>query len=128
VLLYTIEKGATNDSFVQKSLHFEGRVDVSQRSSLHSVLFDTLLSCDHLVVNFDKVSEFDASLILLLCSAHQTTKLLNKQLTIQGKGSMSFMSVHEKGICPKGRGCFLESCYLRERAWLIGINTLERGV
>ncbi len=114
-LLYTIEKCRSSNSSVQKTVHVEGSVVLSQRLNLQSILLDALLSCDHLVVNLDEVSEIDGSFMVLLCSAHQSAELLHKRLTIQGKGSRSFTSACEKWLCPKKDHCLLENCYLRGR-------------
>lgn len=108
VLTCTIEKDMSTDSYMQKTLHVEGRADLSQRSELHSKLLDALLGCNHLIVNLDKVSRFDGWLIALLCSVNKTSELLNKRLTIQGMepGALG------KGLCPKSEHCLLDNCLL----------------
>jgi hypothetical protein len=101
----------------KKTLLFEGIVDLSQESNLQPILLDTLISCDHLVVNLEKVTEVNGSLLLLLCSLHQTTQHISKRLTIQVSESGPFNCTNVKALCPRSINCLLEHCFLRERVY-----------
>lgn len=115
MLLYSIEEGHRSDHAVRKILHLEGSADSDQRMGLHSILLDLLTSCDHLVVDFNKVSVFDGSFIDLLCSVHQTTKFLNKSLEIQKNESGAFSNAFEQTRCPKSGYCLIENCFLMKK-------------
>jgi ABC-type transporter Mla MlaB component len=115
VLLYSIKESCSSDLSIQKTLHVEGRVVSSRKSNLHSVLLDALMSSDHLVVNLEKVTEFDGSFLLLLCSLHQTAQHICKLLTI--RVNEAFSCEHEKSLCPRSMNCLLEHCFLREGAY-----------
>jgi hypothetical protein len=117
VLVFSNEENSRADFPKKKTLHFEGIVDLSQKSNLQPILLDTLINCDHLVVNLEKVTEFNDLLLLLLCSLHQTAQHIYKQLTIQVNNSGPFNSAYEKALCPRSMNCLLEHCFLRERAY-----------
>ena len=96
MLVFSNEENSRADFPKKKTLHFEGIVDLSQKS---------------------KVTEFNGALLLLLCSLHQTTQHFYKQLTIQVSEPGPFNSTYEKALCPRSVNCLLEHCFLRERAY-----------
>lgn len=105
MLTYTVEHIDSETSGVRKTLHVEGRAVMDQRLKLHAVLMDVLRSCDHLLVDINKVTDFDYSFVILICSMHRTAKLFRKKLTIQGTGTSSFSKA-----CEHLGGIYSKSC------------------
>ncbi|HTP65117.1 MAG TPA: STAS domain-containing protein [Geobacteraceae bacterium] len=87
MLIYTIEHDRGLKQLVRKTLHVEGKVDSRQRERLKTIFFDALSSSDHLIVNIEKVEEFDNSFSALITSIRNTAKFLGKRLTIKGKAA-----------------------------------------
>ena len=112
MLLYTtVEKGSRKDSFKQKTLHIEGTAVASQLDDVKNKLLETLLSCHHLLVNVEDVKKLEGWLVVLLCSVHATSVLLNKRVSIEGLESGEL----NKDLCPKCSSCLFDNCYLQRR-------------
>jgi ABC-type transporter Mla MlaB component len=109
---HTIIEEWSSGTSLQKTLYLAGTIAAGQKLDLQTLMLETLLSCDHLVVNCDKVTAFDNDFIVLLCSVHQTTQRLNKRLTITEDGPLSFSRACNKTICPKSGRCLIENCLL----------------
>ncbi len=117
MLIYTIEHNPGQGPFVQKRLHIRGKADATQWERLQTVFFDSLNSCDHLIVNIENVDEYDYSFTMLICSTRRNAQLLGKRLTIEGKETDSFPCMYAFARHEPNRTCSFsrcDPCYLEE--------------
>ncbi len=89
MLIYTIKCKPGQGGLVEKRLHIRGRADATQWENLRTVFFDSLDSCDHLVVNIENVEGLTYPLAVLICSTRRSAQFLGKRLTVVGKASDS---------------------------------------
>ncbi len=115
MLVYTIEHNLSLGAFVEKRLHITGKIDSSQWERLGMLLFDSLCSSDHLIVNIENDEEFDYQFSVLICSALKSAHLLGKRLTVEGKAAGLFPCMHAGPEQERNKGCALSPanpCYL----------------
>jgi hypothetical protein len=117
MLTYTIEHNRGASPFVHKTLYIEGTADPSEREKLNTIFFDALGQTEHLVMNLDRLSEFDCTFVMLTCFLHKTARLLKKRLTVQGCQLENFICEYEETVQWKEQSCKLantSTCYLWE--------------
>lgn len=117
MLTYFVERGRSEKNSGEKILHIEGDIASGDLEKLNTYFFDALNSSEHLIVNIEKICDFDCSFIILVCSIRKTAQLLNKQLTIRGKSIGNFFCEHEQALHAKNQRCMFATtpnCYLWE--------------
>ncbi len=117
MLIYSIEQDIVQGIPVQKTLHIKGKADSSQWERLRAVFFDSLTSCEHLIVNIENVKEYDYSFTILICSSQRTAQLLGKRLSIVGKAADSFPCMYEHALHSQNKECSFspgKNCFLWE--------------
>jgi anti-anti-sigma factor len=82
-----------------------GELTVQHADELKAALMRSLDAVDHLILNFDRVTEIDLSCLQLLCSAHRTSAKLRKQLTIAGNHCNMLKQVIEAAGYSRHIGC-----------------------
>ena len=114
MLIYSIENMLKSG---KKTIYINGNVDSSHWEQLRTVFFDALSKCEHLVINIERIGEYDDSFTLLICSTRKSAQHLGKQLTIQGRAEDAFPCIFEFSLHNQGRECRLSpanTCYLWE--------------
>jgi len=95
------------------ALILSGEMTVRQVSELRTVLAQSLASVNRLALRLEDVGDMDLSFLQLLCSAHKTSALLMKELTLVAPAPSFTRAVREAGYvshsrCTQGiaEGCF----------------------
>jgi ABC-type transporter Mla MlaB component len=98
------------------ALSLSGEITVRHVSELRPVLVRSLASVNRLALRLEDVGEVDLSFLQLLCSAHKTSSLLMKELTLVAPAPSFTRAVREAGYvshsrCTQGKaeGCFWTS-------------------
>jgi ABC-type transporter Mla MlaB component len=123
MLVYTVRQRDADTSKVEKALYMEGDAVASQMERLRSICLDALYDSDCLVIDLEKVDDFDASFVFLICSVRRSAQMLHKELRIKGMEAESFICVHKSTMQSAGKRCMFAAsapCYL----W----NSLDNGV
>jgi anti-anti-sigma regulatory factor len=89
MVLYTVIPGKNAQSS-QMTLHVEGKVNSGNWEKLRELCLDALRTSDDLVLNLEKVSDYDFSLGIFVCLLRRSVLLLGKRLTVQGSQDGSF--------------------------------------
>lgn len=85
-----------------------GELTIRHADELRAALMRSLDAVDHLILNLDRVTEFDLSCLQLLCSAHRTSTKMKKQLTINANQSDALRKVIEAAGFLRHIGCALD--------------------
>ncbi len=71
-------------------LTINGELTIQNAAALQGALIESLEGTEHLVLNFENVTEVDISCLQLLCSAHSTIIKLNRSFTINSSCPEAF--------------------------------------
>lgn len=105
MVAYTISSARQEDSSVRTSLHIEGNVTSEDWDRLRELCIDVLKNSEQMVLNVEKVSNFDYSFSVLICLLRRTVQLLKKRLTIVGESKHLFLCVYEIAMKSNSVGC-----------------------
>jgi hypothetical protein len=115
MVVYTVQCGKSL-SASQTTLHVEGKVSARNWERLREFCLDALKSSDDLVLNLEKVSEYDFSLSIFVCLLRRTVLLQGKRLKVHGTQEGAFCVYEAAGAPGKNRCLFTgaHTCSLHE--------------
>jgi anti-anti-sigma regulatory factor len=103
MVVYTVMRGR-NENPARLTLHVEGEVTSDNWEKLRAFCLDALRSSDDLVLNLEKVGDYDFSLGILVCLLRRTVLLLGKRLTVLGRQD-EFFCEYEATLGSVARRC-----------------------
>jgi anti-anti-sigma regulatory factor len=86
-------------------LLIEGILTVDRAEELRKALLDALNKVNHVKFDLEKVTSIDLSCLQLLCSAHRTASLMNKEFSQSGSSSEAFKKTVTSAGLPRSIGC-----------------------
>jgi anti-anti-sigma regulatory factor len=86
-------------------LFMEGDLTVTRAEELKNALLDALKRVQHVHFNLEKATAVDLSCLQLLCSAHRTAALMNKEFSQSGGNSEAFIKTVTSAGYPRSIGC-----------------------
>ena len=90
-------------------LRLAGELLIHDACRLRSMLIESFNKADRIEIDASSVTEADVSCLQLLCSAHRTSKLMNKFFGLSENASASFKkSVRQAGYA-RPSGCVLDT-------------------
>jgi ABC-type transporter Mla MlaB component len=94
-------------------LTIEGELTIAHAAELRTILIKSLESADTVQLRLESVKDVDLSCLQLLCAAHRSALISNKNLTLGSRGSEAFRQAVENAGYSRHLGCDLdisESC------------------
>lgn len=88
-------------------LSLDGEVTIMHANELKVALLNSFNKTNHITLNFEKTTAVDLTCLQLLCSAHKTSRQMQKQLTITGCSEPFKRAVADAGYTYVN-GCVLE--------------------
>lgn len=86
-------------------LFMEGDLTIDRAEELKNTLLDALDKVSDVHFNIEKVTSMDLSCLQLLCSAHRTASLMNKEFSQSGGSSEAFKKTVTSAGYPRSIGC-----------------------
>ncbi len=130
MLAYTITSRTGKRNLRKTTLHLEGSATFCSEEKLHSIFFNAVENSDQLVINLERLTEFDYSLVMLLCATHKMAELFSKKISLQG-GMPEVRGALAKAVCSsRQKGCiFVKSrpCILKENLAVFDDNLRQSG-
>lgn len=86
-------------------LTIDGALTADHVSELKEFLIKALTNAEHLVFNFEKVTEVSPHCFQVLCLAHKIAEKLNKHLVLNGGLPAVFLRAAATAGCDRRNGC-----------------------
>lgn len=115
MVVYTVMRGSHSESSVT-ALHIEGKVSSVDWGKLREFCLDALKNCDELVLNLEKVGEYDFSLGFFVCLFRKAAQLSGKRLSVRGSQE-GIRCIYETPLDSEALRCSFtggSSCTLKE--------------
>jgi ABC-type transporter Mla MlaB component len=90
-------------------LTIRGELTIAYAAEFRALLIQSLENTDTVQLRLEGVKEVDLSCLQLLCSAHRSALISNKNLTLNSRGSDAFRQAVENAGYSRHLGCDLDS-------------------
>ncbi|MBP7460666.1 MAG: STAS domain-containing protein [Candidatus Delongbacteria bacterium] len=102
----------------QITLQIEGELSINDALNLRDSLSQAIDYRKPILIDLDRVTEFDLTAFQLFCSAHRTAMAQGIRLRIQPQNSKQFLEIIEQIGYPRQLGC--NESNPQDCLWIIG--------